>query len=384
MTGALILRGRGPDSSSPLERRALSPVFQHDERYDFPMRTFGADRHRLDGERVILLSAIPKGWKARIARTTTSVEHPGTTVLWDEQYFEVIEAAPADGERVRYVLAPWREEHTIRTFEPYDEEWEARRRADYALAKKQQRASTVSRWSGMFLGHLPEPVQNHLQNELGVFPARMTILSVIPPFVLFGLAVFVSVDAYIKSVPSPVPQPLLILAALWFLESLIRFQIAMSQQRGVGSLEGTLLYLLFRALSPNRDKWPSLYQSRGYATFTLPPPDGVALRDALEMKGPLLTLLSRREQEQLATRHGFDYRRHAFAVTWVILVFSILGALTSSMKLADGASVSTLLSLFVALAAAIEQVLRLMQLQRGPAPSMFGVLVRPFVRDVFR
>ena len=31
-----------------------------------------------------------------------------------------------------------------------------------------------------------------------------------------------------------------------------------------------------------------------------------------------------------------------------------------------------------------KQILRLTKLRRGPAPSVFGALVRPFVRDVLR
>lgn len=348
------------------------------------MRTFGADRHRLAGERVILLSALPKGWNARVPKTATSAEYPGTAVLWEDDYYEVVEAVPAEGGRVRYVLAPWRDEHTIRTFEQYDEASEARRLADHALAKKQQRASAGARWSGMLLGHLPSPVQQHLQNELGLFPARMTMLSIVPPMVAFTVCIIFTVDAITKSVPSKVPLWLLIVAGLWFFESLARFLIAMTAQRGVGSIEGTIAYIVIRALAPNREKWPSLSQPKGEGTFTLPPPEDVALRDALEMKGALLTLLSKEEQQQLAARYGFDYRKHAFPLTWVMLIGSLLGAITSYMKVSGGAGASTLISMFVAIAVAIEQIVRLMQLQHGPASSVFGALVRPFVRDVFR
>lgn len=346
------------------------------------MRTFGADRHRVAGERVVLLSAISKGWTARVAKTGTSAEYPGTAVLWDDAYFEVVEAVAADGGRVRYVLAPWRDDHTIRTFEVYDEETEARRVADHQLAQKQQRASAVSRWSSMILGHLPGVVQHHLENELGLFPARMTMFSAIPPAIVFTVCLGIAADAMMKQEPPPIATPLLLFCGLWFLESFIRFFLAMTQQRGFGSIEGTVGYLLFRALSPNRDRWPALF-ARGKAAFTLPPEDDVAFRDALEMKGPLLTLLSAREQQLLASR-GFDYRRHAFPLTWVLLVSSLLGAITSYVSVSSGASGASLLSMFIAAAVAVEQVLRLVQLQRGPAPSVFGALVRPFVRDVFR
>ena len=56
------------------------------------MTPYGSDRVRVDGERIVLSSRLPKGWTARVERTLTSAEFPGTAVLWDEQYFEVIGA----------------------------------------------------------------------------------------------------------------------------------------------------------------------------------------------------------------------------------------------------------------------------------------------------
>ena len=62
------------------------------------MLTHGSDRARRVGEKVILQSAISKGWTPRTPKTLTHAEFPGTAVLWEEQYFEVIEA---DGARRR-------------------------------------------------------------------------------------------------------------------------------------------------------------------------------------------------------------------------------------------------------------------------------------------
>ena len=49
------------------------------------MLTHGADRVRQAGDKVILQSAIAKGWTPRVPKTLTNAEHPGTAVLWDEQ-----------------------------------------------------------------------------------------------------------------------------------------------------------------------------------------------------------------------------------------------------------------------------------------------------------
>ena len=64
--------------------------------------------------RIVLASRVEKGWTARVAKTLTSPEHPGTAVLCEDQYYEVLEASVQAQGGVRYVLAPWAEEHAIR------------------------------------------------------------------------------------------------------------------------------------------------------------------------------------------------------------------------------------------------------------------------------
>lgn len=349
------------------------------------MRAFGTDRLRVSGDRFILLSALPKGWKARTPKSRTHAEFPGTAVLWDDEYFEVVEAS-AQGNAVRYVLMPWREEHTIRTFEAYDEASEARLAEDYRRAEKQRRASALSSVSGMFLGFLPEPVQKHLQNEYGVTPSRMTILSCIPPLVLMGLIIYLIVGAKIRGVPSPVPFVVVLLCAALCFESVIRFFVAMSQSRGMGSFLGLIVYSIYWRLSPNRATLPSpLAPPPGESTtFMIPPTEDVVLRDKLEMKGPLLTLLTPLEQKQLAERYGFDYRRHAFWVAWALLFCAAFGVISGVVNVADRGDFGSLLALIVAGAIALEQLLRLSALRRGPAGSFLAVFARMFVRDLLR
>jgi hypothetical protein len=334
------------------------------------------------GDKVILHSRIPKGWTPRVPAQGTHSEYPGTTVYCEEQYYEVLEATALETGGVRYVLVPWSEHHTIRTFEHYDAASEARRIADYERAQRQQKASLAARFSSVLLGHLPYPVQNHLQNELGVMPSRMTILSCIPSMLIVGICVYLVAGATVSNAPSPIPGWLLPILGLLVIDSFIRFYIAMSQNRGMGSFIGTPLYILYWSLAPNRDTLASPFTAKGESTtFTLPPPDDVALRDSLETKGPLLTLLTAEEQKALAERYGFDYRHHCFGITWGFLVFAVLGVVTSWISMQQGA-VSALVSLLAAAAIALEQVLRLRALQTGPAGSVLAIFVRPFVRDL--
>lgn len=348
------------------------------------MLTHGSDRVRSAGGKVILHSAIAKGWTPRAPKTLTSAEFPGTAVLWDEQYFEVIEATAVPSGGVRYVLAEWRENHTIRTFESYDAESEALRIADYERARRQRRAGFVSRLAGVFLGFLPAPVQNHLENELGVRATRMTLLSCIPAVALLGSCVLATVDASMRHVDSPVPLIVWALAIFLMLESLIRFYVVMSQGRPMGSIFGAAVYLGYRSLSKNRDNLPPLSGGRGDSVAFTPPTEEVAVRDSLTMKEPLLTLLSTAEQRELAERYGFDYRRTGFGVAWVILLFAALGAFTSYLEVDASGSFTSLLSMLIAGAIVVEQALRLHSLRREPTGSVFGVVVRPFVRDLLR
>lgn len=347
------------------------------------MLTHGSDRARRIGERVILQSAIPKGWTPRTPKTFTNAEHPGTTVMWGEECFEVVEAAATPTGGVRYVLVAWRDEHTIRTLEHYDADAEAVRMAEHARVARQRRNRVGALLSGVFLGFLPAPVQNHLESELGVSATRMTLLSCIPPLVLLGACVLAIADARVRQVESPVPLIVMLLVALLAFESGIRFFVAMSQSRPMGSLFGAIGYGFYRVLSPKGAQLPPPTARGDSVAFTEPTAE-VALRDSFNVKEPLLTLLTPAEQQLLAERFGFDHRRTGFAVAWVLLGGATLGVASSFGELQRSGSVTSLLSMLIAAAVVIEQLLRLRRMRREPAGSIFGVVVRPLVRNLLR
>ena len=343
------------------------------------MLTHGSDRVRVVGEKVFLYSPISKGWTARVPRQNLHSEHPGTAVLWDEQYFEVISAEVAQGGGVRYVLAPWRDDHVIRVFDQYDAESEARRIADYNAAITQRRRSPLVSMFGIVLGHLPAPVQNRLGNEYGVSPPRMTLVSLVPSLVLLGVCVWLYVDARLRMAASPVPFWVWLLALAMLADSAVRFLVVMLQNRAQGSLVGSILYSIVYLIVP--DRLPSPTVERGRGIFMLEPDEEIAQRDALRMREPLFTFLTPAEQQHLAERFGFEYRRHAFFPAIVILVCALLGAISSYVKVADSGSISALISLIVSGGLTIEQIVRLYTLQRRPAGSVLAVLVRPFLRQ---
>jgi hypothetical protein len=344
------------------------------------MQPHGADKARRTADRVILQSALPKGWTPRTPKTLTNAEHPGTTVLWEDEYFEVVEAAATPSGGVRYVLMAWREEHTIRVLEHYDAASEEVRNVEHAKVLRQRRNRVGALLSGVLLGYLPAPVQSHLENELGVSATRMTLLSCVPPLVLLGGCVFAIVEARMHEGPS-VPLVVTLLVALLAFESLIRFYVAMSQSRPMGSFLGVIGYTLYRAIA-KRDA-PAI-SNRGHSVAFTEPTADVALRDSFSVKEPLLTLLRPDEQKLLAERFAFDHRRTGFAVAWVILVAAALGASTSYLELQRNGSFTSLLSMLIAAAVVLEQALRLVKMRREAAGSIFGVIVRPLVRNLLR
>jgi hypothetical protein len=167
------------------------------------------------------------------------------------------------------------------------------------------------------------------------------------------------------------------------LEAILRFNIAMSQNRGVGTVFGWLAYLVFWGLAPNRAKLLSPFEAeKGWKVRIGSAPEDVAVQDAVSVRSMFFTLLTPAEQARLASKYGYDYRREAKGVAWVILAGAALGVTTSFIKVADSGSVTALLSLVVAGAIGVEQVVRLVLLERGPAGSFLAPLVRPLARGL--
>lgn len=350
------------------------------------MQAFGSDRVRVSGPRVILYARLGKPWTARTPKIGTHAEFPGTAVLWGgDQYFEVVSAAALPAGGVRYVLEPWRDELTMRVTARYDEESEAALAGEFKAAGAQRAQRKLVQLTAILAGHLPAVVQNRLASELGVFPARMTLWSTIPGVALFGACIWAGVSSQMEGVPSAVPLPLFLFAAYMLADSALRFFVAMSQMRGMGSFPGLIIYLLFWLLF--RWRWPTLLSpftvERGDRLFMLAPDAEVAKRDSIALRAPLLTLLSPSEQALLERRIGFDYRKHAYFPAWLMLVFGVLGMGTSFEDARNG-SFSAMLSLAVAALLVLEQAMRLLTFRRGPAGSVLAVLVRPFARDLLR
>ncbi|HET7710691.1 MAG TPA: hypothetical protein VFL80_02050 [Thermoanaerobaculia bacterium] len=329
--------------------------------------------------RIHLRSRLPKGWKGRTVRTPTNPEVPGTAILCEEQWYEVLEAHErAHGSE--YVLAPWSDAHAMRTTERYDDAREAERAAAHRRAIQRERGRFIASLGGVFTGHLPAVVQEELGSELGVSPQRLTLVSVVPQFVIFGIAVHLYLNTRLASA-APLPFAVWLLVFYLVVDGLIRFQMAYVQNRPCGSVFGLIAYLIYWGLSPRRRELISPFaEEKGMRLFFAPRDPEVAKRDSYRMREPFFTLLSPAEQERLATLHGFDYRAHASQVAAVILFFALCGLVTSIASFTVEVRLSAILSLIAALYLAVEQIRRLLTFSRRPAGSVLGVVIRPLAR----
>lgn len=344
------------------------------------MRAYGSDRVRVaDDGRIFLSSRIPKGWQARIAKTLTQAEHPGTAVLWEEEYYEVVavDALPQGG--CRYVLELWRDQHAMRLVTRYDEESEAGRVSEHRAAIARESKRKTANALGMLTGHLPARVQEHLGSELGVLSHRLTLLSLLPE-----VAVLVLVAAYhVQRHMYDPPAPLWTIPLVMFLGAEIAFRgfIAWQLRRPIGSTFGLFAYLFYYLLAPKSiAPVDALRPSKGEAVVITETPEERKLHDELTMRSAMITLLPAADQTRIAQRFPYDYREHAGGLAWMVLVVSIVGVVTSVLTLQRVGRLSAFVSLLVAAALGIEQIWRIYVLQSRPIGSMLAPLVRPFVR----
>jgi hypothetical protein len=339
------------------------------------MQAYGSDRVREgDGERLVLLSRISKAWTPRAPKTLTSAEFPGTAVLWEERYFEVISADALPQGGVRYVLEPWRDMHAMRTIDHYDDAHEAERLADHRtrIARETKRKSANA--LAVLAGHLPAAVQEELGRELGIVATRLTIISALGVYALVIALVLWIVSGIMAGTPRPLPAYLM--TGYFFIETSLRFGIAWLTGRPAGSAIGVVSYILYYYSAADRARAVSPFAREKGTIVTIgeTPAERVA-SDALLMREALVTLLSPADQARVAARFGYDYRDQSRLIAILILFFAAIGVATSLHR-------GAVISLIAASVIAAEQVYRLVILRSRPAGSILGIAARPFVRKL--
>jgi len=347
------------------------------------MHPYGSDRVRVrdDGAVVLSCRVAKEGWQARVAKTLTTSEHPGTAVLWDDECFEVLEIEVL-ANSVSYTLGPWGEQHTMRAPSTYDAATETQRiadRRDVVTRVKGRHAATLL---GFLTGHLPAAVQEQIANETGTNAPRLTIVSAIPELAPSIICLNMIVAARMGLRPTPdIPVAILLLSGYMAISAVVRAAFAFLNARPMGSVLGLIGYGIYYLLSPKRGKRIGpLAAPRGEGTFQLEIADDVKLRDAAKMREPLFTLLSPAEQQRIAARFDYDYRHTAASTAWGILIFALLGVVTSVQTLRIAPRPTAFLSLITAGYLMVEQIVRLTQLSDRPIGSILGVIARPLSR----
>ena len=326
---------------------------------------------------MILFCPRDKGWTPRAPKTLTSAEYPGTAILWDEKYFEVVSSTPS-GNGIRYVLEPWRDNHAIRLTDMYDEASEVARAQAHQDHLRRTTHRKAANFLGILTGNLPAPVQERLASELGILAPRLTIYSLLIPMTVIGLVVFTFAGRAIEQ--RPLHQGWVALAAYLGFETTVRFTIAWMQNRPIGSAIGWIAYSLWYFVSPNKAAHVPPIAKRTTPKLVRELPEEQLIIEAVYVREPFLTLLSANEQKTLAERYGYDYRHMSSKVAIVVLLGSMAGIVSSWLKLP---SFSASISLLVASGLALEQILRLLAFGKRPAGSVLRVLVWPVVRKLF-
>ena len=333
------------------------------------MQAYGSDRIRQDGERWILSSRLDKNWTARVAKTLTSAEFPGTAVLCDDEYFEVVSIEPHAAGGVRYVLERWRDQNAMRVTDRYDAESEAARVEEYrkSVLRETQRKSANA--LALLTGHLPAIVQNQIGNEIGVVPARITIMSIVGVYAVVAAIVLVSISDLLNE--GGVKVPFAFAAGILAIENSIRWLIVFTQNRPIGSILGFIVYALYHAIT-RRGPSPFEYE-KGFKVPISEAPRDIARHDAFVTREPLVTLLTPDEQRRIAEMYPYDYRKHSTNVALIVLTGAIAGVVSSLYN-------HNFVPLIVAAALGTEQIVRLVAFRRGPAASVLRFVARPFVR----
>ena len=347
-------------------------------RSEEPPRALGADRiEEIDGEEILLLSPVSKGWSGRTTRSTVRAAHPGTAVGWEDRIFEVRAAEPRADGGMLYRLAPWEEGHAIRVFERYDEETEGRRetaRRDDASAIRSRRWTILL---APLAGLLPGSVQKRMESEFGAPALAMTCASAAPLLVVG----FLGMLAHLLSVAGgrvPWPAwlaPPLPIALYLFGESALRLASAFAAGEPMGSLPVVVGYAAWKE-SRSEPAPPAVPAS--------PAEMDQKRRDRYAVLEPVLALLPASTQRALEARYAFDPLRWGRITAIVLLAVNTPNALAAlTLLIAGRSSAFDAVGLLVSGFLAAEQVSRLVTIsRREPAGSILGALVQPMARPL--
>jgi hypothetical protein len=342
------------------------------------MKAVGRDRIvKLEDGSFHLSSPFEKGWRARLEGTKTEAEHPGTAIECDDELFEVVALASLPN-GVRYTLAPWNGAHTIRELDRYDEESEQRRNERRVAAQKRVHRANAITVGAIFAGLLPGHVQEELENEYGTAALRMSFLSALFFLTVGAAGVAAIVVSMRMGHEPPIRAFLLPVFHLFLFQSVLRMAIIVLGKRAIGSLEGSLAYLVYRLgggkAVGGRKGESSL---RRPAAAIVDPDEATKLRDRLRLAEPLIALLPESDQLRIESKYAIDLVPTIRFGAIALLLFALVGI---RMSLPPFRGFSEFLSLVTASYLLVEQLVRIARVLTGRRTgSVLGFVARPFV-----
>ncbi len=319
---------------------------------------------------IALTCPVSKGWTGQARGSQTRAEHPGTAVRWHGAVYEVVESSALATGGVRYRLAEWQDRHAIRTIESYDAPSEAARGTERVRRTDSVRERRLAILFSPLIGHLPGPVQERLESEIGAPAVAMTVISALPIFVLGILGLLSHIVGVFGAPPFPLAPPL-VLSVFFAAESAVRIGSAWIGGHPMGSVAGTLFY---RAVLAWRGRKIPAAPADGA------PRPGLPDQDLFRLMEPVLSLLPRSDQQRLERRYDFAWRKWGRITAGLLFAVGALNVLASLAAFAgDMAGVGDVVWIFAGTALCVEQGLRWRDLSRGRARgSVLGAAVRPF------
>lgn len=362
----------------------------------------GSDRVqvRRDGN-VLLICPRPKEWVARRNRTSTSAEHPGTAVFWEDTCWEVLSLEQSAGGATRYLLAPWSDSHTIRVRADYDEASEARRAAEWRRTEERRKRRWLVLLFSFIAGLAPARVLEKIEHEYGVRRETLVWASMAPQFA-FSVYCFAHLPIVgLPNPPGPVLSHFMPLGFYFIAECALRVRLLLGG-KAIGSLLGVIPWLIwsvFRKESPDSRAEQEFFEpgvrdlryrlilksDSDLRTASMTPASAQeALEDAVRMREPFLTLLTPPEQELLRSRVAYQPLNLAKQMAAIIFVLASSGAIASWLAIWVGRHRFSLwLSALSATYLAAEQVYRLRVLDRGKTvASVLAFAGRPMMRTI--
>ncbi|MEM6457580.1 MAG: hypothetical protein AAF772_21005 [Acidobacteriota bacterium] len=206
----------------------------------------------------------PAGWRGRLEHPDGSLSTPGTAVLVDDAWYEMVEFRqhPESG-RYHGYLQPWSDSETMRNIvELTPERCEALTSQHDHQEERAERAQELERWAPL-LGLLPMAEQLRMERDYGTPAVRNTIFSVPPLLLLGGVGMLVAIAYHLGIRFGPLEPVAALLDHLQLLliylvtESLLRLAIAGYGRRPVGSLMVILPLAIHQLVTNQRSQWRS-------------------------------------------------------------------------------------------------------------------------------